>query len=148
MKKFTLLLLIAALLLMTACGAEEAAADEPSQYIGTWVSVAYETDEGMSAIERGFEDALVLEIHEDGTYVFDPTDPIEGVWVDEGDKITFDKGTDDEESYPFEDGIMHADWEDNGIYFAKEGSEVSEREQKLFDEADAIVKKDGSIETK
>ena len=110
MKKFTLLLLIAALLLMTACGAEEAAADEPSQYIGTWVSVAYETDEGMSAIERGFEDALVLEIHEDG--------------------------------------IMHADWEDSGIYFAKEGSEVSEREQKLFDEADAIVKKDGSIETK
>lgn len=102
MKKFLIIILVITLVLLTACGGgdskpkEEPEPAEPSKFIGTWITIAYIDEDGTMAFERGYDDVIKIVFEEDGDYIFDPVDPIEGVWVDEGDKLVMDKGTPDE----------------------------------------------------
>ena len=149
MKKYLTIILIIALVLLTACGGgdskpKEESKPEPSKFIGTWLTIAYIDEDGTMAFERGYDDIIKVIFKEDGTYIFDPEDPIEGDWVDEGDKLVMDKGTGDEEAYEYIDGLLKFEMTDGYGYFALEGSPVGETEKKIYEEAYLLYHPDGT----
>ncbi|NLW43034.1 MAG: hypothetical protein GXY89_07870 [Tissierellia bacterium] len=151
MKKFLIIILVITLVLLTACGGgdskpkEEPEPAEPSKFIGTWITIAYIDEDGTMAFERGYDDVIKIVFEEDGDYIFDPVDPIEGVWVDEGDKLVMDKGTPDEEAYEYIDGLLKFEMTDGYGYLALEGSSVGETEKKLYEEAYLLYHPDGTF---
>ena len=159
MKKLSrILFTIMALILLASCGGQkEAEKDDGNQnvetveekqeteevpgskdedFFGKWHLIAGKNPEGVNANERS-EENPILEIKEDNkaTMTFMDFEPDELTWERKDDKTLAMGDGEEIIELTIEDGMIVGRNGEEYLYFFKEGSEPSELEKSLLDEA-------------
>lgn len=126
-----LLIAIFALMNMGKGGGDTAPAG--NNMAGIWQNVAFDSEGETIGYSRGAEDAMLIELFEDGKIIFDTKgDPLEGTYVVDGSEITWDFGDGTAIKGEVDKEFMSVDSWGTMLYFAKEGSAVSAKEKEVL----------------
>lgn len=163
MKRILIITMVAIMLFVTACGGQTATTTEtekaiekvtekaiegaqvdPDGFVGKWIMIAFENPEGdvmagsRDDIEDGYYD---IEIKDDNTAVYNIGGTVtEWTWEEkDGALVVTTDGTVDE--FMLEDGMLVLETEGMKMYYYKDDTEPSEKEQALYEAGQATLEK-------